>query len=426
MNKITEAVAYLKSYKKVYVYGAGVRAKRFMRQIKQFNLPIYGFIVTERNNNPMEIDGVKVWQKDEFCSGDLLTEDMIIVVAIAGDKEMILNQLKNYGFPNLYFPSDYIWFLLRMCEKKELYEIQQNKYIIQIEYPLLENYHVMLMERESGQALFRVVNSEFDNLKEETCLKERFEKTYGKIRMLSHEEHAAVSERVLRQYAVEMYVVTSHFDKTKVEDMRLGGFTLIQVGADLTDIRKDCLCDNTGDNISCKNQDYCECTAIYWLWKNTKHQKYVGISHYRRRLMLCDDIVKELENKKIKAIMPVPEFCSVNVKHFMEQFIRKEDWNYLKEAVMDYDIEYRTIFEQYENTNYFFPCNIFLFERSWFDRYCEFAFFVTQKIENEYLRKNIIREDRYLGFIFENLTSVFVMRYYEELNVHCLDVEWIE
>ena len=39
--------------------------------------------------------------------------------------------------------------------------------------------------------------------------------------------------------------------------------------------------DNTGDNISAKNPNYCELTALYWAWKNLDCE-YIGLCHYRR------------------------------------------------------------------------------------------------------------------------------------------------
>lgn len=56
----------------------------------------------------------------------------------------------------------------------------------------------------------------------------------------------------------------------------------IFVGTNKSD--RNFLRDNEGDNISYKNKNYCELTAIYWAWKNLKLDKYdyIGLCHYRR------------------------------------------------------------------------------------------------------------------------------------------------
>ena len=48
--------------------------------------------------------------------------------------------------------------------------------------------------------------------------------------------------------------------------------------------------DDTGDNISARNREFSECTALYWFWKNYDFQKlsYAGVFSYRRQLILND------------------------------------------------------------------------------------------------------------------------------------------
>ena len=65
----------------------------------------------------------------------------------------------------------------------------------------------------------------------------------------------------------------------------------IHVGAAISDLdlqmqRDDQVLGKPCDNISAKNKNYCELTAVYWAWKNIKKLypdlQYIGLCHYRR------------------------------------------------------------------------------------------------------------------------------------------------
>lgn len=56
--------------------------------------------------------------------------------------------------------------------------------------------------------------------------------------------------------------------------------------------------DDTGDNISEKNREYCECTALYWAWKNYDkigNPDYIGFMQYSRHFILKENCFSEKE-----------------------------------------------------------------------------------------------------------------------------------
>ena len=52
-------------------------------------------------------------------------------------------------------------------------------------------------------------------------------------------------------------------------------FLPIHVGKESSDVQLNIQGDNEGINISNKNQNYCELTALFWAWKNLKNNDFI-------------------------------------------------------------------------------------------------------------------------------------------------------
>ena len=76
----------------------------------------------------------------------------------------------------------------------------------------------------------------------------------------------------------KIYIVTHKKFKPPVDPM----YVPIQVGKQNTKKNLNILSDDTGDNIAYKNANYCELTALYWIWKNEMQADIIGMCHYRR------------------------------------------------------------------------------------------------------------------------------------------------
>lgn len=78
-----------------------------------------------------------------------------------------------------------------------------------------------------------------------------------------------------------IYIITHKMFDNSIS--KSNEYKVLHVGNNL-DTSKEYLNDNTLDNISFKNKNYCELTGVYWLWKNSSDldSDPIGIVHYRR------------------------------------------------------------------------------------------------------------------------------------------------
>ena len=166
--------------------------------------------------------------------------------------------------------------------------------------------------------------------------------------------------------------------------------------------------DDTGENISKKNENFNELTLLYWVWKNTK-QDYVGFAHYRRFLVydefenktvnkVYDKIFRNFsktKDKKIKIIekkllnftkkiekdvekydiiLPYPSVMPITLEEQYNYHHIEEHYKILGEIIKE---KYPKVHKNYLNSsqrNTFFIANMFVTSRKNFDEICTFLF----------------------------------------------------
>lgn len=177
--------------------------------------------------------------------------------------------------------------------------------------------------------------------------------------------------------------------------------------------------DNDGDNISDKNKCFCELTALYWQWKNSKAD-VTGLCHYRRYLsekkfskrpsdILSSDRIEELL-KTYDLILP-KEYClwgSAVQQYSTGQ--HKKDYILCGDILREKYPEYWDDFQTISNSDTIFICNMFIGEKHLIDQYCSWVFDILFELEKRIdLSGYTVAEKRIFGYLSERLFNVWIL-----------------
>lgn len=177
--------------------------------------------------------------------------------------------------------------------------------------------------------------------------------------------------------------------------------------------------DNTGDNISAKNPNYCELTGLYWAWKNLSCD-YLGLAHYRRHFTAIrgtDDRrdVMSLDQAKdllSSADVLLPKKRKYWIETNYKQYIHAhhaidldETRRIIEERYPDYLGAYDASMKRTSGHRF----NMFIMKRELADRYCTWLFDILFELEKRLDISNYDDNDkRVFGFVSERLLDVWL------------------
>ncbi len=224
------------------------------------------------------------------------------------------------------------------------------------------------------------------------------------------------------QKKIEIYVIThSPEDIVKIEEDEI--YKPLFVGRNGKD-NMGYLSDDSGDNISSKNPDYCELTGLYWMWKNS-NADILGLCHYRRYFKNSNHKIRkeEIESylKNYDIILPKKRelikgtyFETYKDTYFID--VLNITRSVLEEKYPEYVKDYDKVMNGSNFSNY----NMFIMNKELVDKYCNWIFHILFEVEK---RIDTEKYPRVLGLVPEAIFNVWIE--HNNLKVKELNVKYI-
>ena len=94
----------------------------------------------------------------------------------------------------------------------------------------------------------------------------------------------------------------------------------VQVGKRIAKVKISIQGDDEGENISSKQPNYSEVTALYWAWRNLKNYEY-NKNKIQKRLIILKKLFNTKITGRIGPVFPIPLKKLKNVKKIKKMFL---------------------------------------------------------------------------------------------------------
>ena len=177
--------------------------------------------------------------------------------------------------------------------------------------------------------------------------------------------------------------------------------------------------DDTGEQISARNDRYCELTGIYWAWKNLDAD-YIGLTHYRRyfarrlgfgkKQRIAKRATIERALKKADVILPKKRryFIETNYSHYAHAH-HEQDLMLAKEILQQTNPDYLPDWDRVMGKTSGHRFNIYVMKKPLLDAYLTWMFQLLFALEQRLDISNYGGIDkRVFGLVSERLLDVWM------------------
>lgn len=191
--------------------------------------------------------------------------------------------------------------------------------------------------------------------------------------------------------------------------------------------------DDDGENISYKNPNYNELTAVYWGWKNLDNVDAVGLVQYRRLFSSSDNRGKNSPLSKMEVekllkyndvILPKKRnyFIETNRSHYIhahEEIPLIELEKVIRSKYPDYLKSFEVVMKNHKAHMF----NMFIMNKKYFNSYSFFIFNVLRDLESKIdIDSYSDQEARVYGYLSELLMDVWIL----SNKVKYVEVPWYQ
>ncbi|MBF7102882.1 DUF4422 domain-containing protein [Pediococcus pentosaceus] len=190
--------------------------------------------------------------------------------------------------------------------------------------------------------------------------------------------------------------------------------------------------DDEGENISLKNPNFNELTAVYWAWKNLDADA-IGLVHYRRLFSKggkreLDDILnkEQIEQLLDRAPIVLPKkrkyYIESNYSHYVHAH-HKEPLDETRKVIQKNYPKYLNAFDLVMKQKSAHMFNMFIMKNKEFKQYANWLFDVLFEVKkNVNISEYSVQEARVFGYISELLLDVWI----ETNNKRYIETNWIQ
>lgn len=415
----------------IVIYGAHLIALeccRFLVDSGKGN-QIVGFAVTDKHENPDELEGFQVKEISEYAGR---CQTCTVIIAMPEKyHEAVESHARSKGFWN--FIKVNLEKMSVIKGRQLIVELQENfgcSFILEKN----ANDSSWLDIREKGDkknrtykfpTLFYKTITEVLEEAGKISLQEKYHEILGTYRNLHVISDGVWDTAEPASDIMKIYMGFSRRDSAKAAvDVYDSWICPLQLGERDPERNIFCLYDDVGESISDKNSIFAEMTGAYWIWKNISSTAYKGLCHYRRHFIITENEIKALERNGFDVILTTPRYVPYGVGNMFlaETPVKKRVYEAMHQAVGECAPEDSENFESYMKSCFYYPNNMVIARNDIYNAYCEWIFRILFRMLDIDLETGYGHgADRHIAYAAELLTSFYFAKNKDNYRIAVTD-----